>query len=65
MGAGGIESYALETFLFCAEVFSFSAIQLLAERDRLNSDLEALHAEIRAAQSELETMYRGTAVRRG
>ncbi|ORY96585.1 cell division control protein [Syncephalastrum racemosum] len=39
--------------------------QLIVQRDRLNYDLETLHAEIKAMENDLEIMYRGTAIRRG
>lgn len=31
--------------------------QLIAERDRLNKDLETQHAQIKALESDLESLY--------
>jgi cell division control protein 12 len=33
--------------------------QLIAERDRLNKDLETQHAQIKSLESDLESLYQG------
>lgn len=43
----------------CVVINGFSVLQLIAERDRLNKDLETAHGAIKAIEAELDNLQAG------